>query len=491
MKMTNELFMKLRSMRTFDKLTSAQISQKLGIPERTVRNWWNEDFFPVKLSRIRHKIIHDYEDKINALLAETPSLTGTQLYQKLLRYGFKGSPDVVRRYLAHTRPQSRRTFLELNFEPGEAIQIDFGECGFIQYEGRRIQLKVLAMVLCHSRMMYAELIPSEKLEFTLAGIANGFEFFSGVPRKLIVDNFRGAVDSHPVYGPVVYNKEFLDFCAHYGTLPWACNVYSPYEKGRIERGIGYIKRNFFNGTRFNSLEEAKHGLRIWLDEVANVRVHGTTRKQPCDLFENAERAALLPLNPNRYDCARIMNRTVDAQCRINCDGNRYSVPEKYAFKNVTVRITEKKILIYYENGLVASHLRNYSKGCAVVDPAHVKMMLNERATASRQNLKSDFLALGTGAAQMLEALQLRLCNPEEQMKKILLLADMHGREKVIAAIECAVENRVCGAEYVEIILRQKSRPAENTAGHLHVTRGADNLEVEVAPPNLDAYTKFK
>ena len=186
-----------------------------------------------------------------------------------------------------------------------------------------------------------------------------------------------------------------------------------------------------------------------------------------------------------------MNRTVDAQCRINCDGNRYSVPEKYAFKNVTVRITEKKILIYYENGLVASHLRNYSKGCAVVDPAHVKMMLNERATASRQNLKSDFLALGTGAAQMLEALQLRLCNPEEQMKKILLLADMHGREKVIAAIECAVENRVCGAEYVEIILRQKSRPAENTAGHLHVTRGADNLEVEVAPPNLDAYTKFK
>lgn len=72
-----------------------------------------------------------------------------------------------------------------------------------------------------------------------------------------------------------------------------------------------------------------------------------------------------------------------------------------------------------------------------------------------------------------------------------LLADMHGREKVIAAIECAVENRVCGAEYVEIILRQKSRPAENATGHLHVTRGVDNLEVEVAPPNLDAYTKFQ
>lgn len=491
MKMTNELFMKLRSMRTFDHLSSAQISQKLGIPERTVRNWWNEDFFPVKMTRIRHKIIGEYEKKIEALLAETPSLTGTQLHQKLKQYGFPGSPDVIRRYLARTRPKSRRTYLSLSFDPGEAMQIDFGECGLIQYEGHRIQLKVLAMVLCHSRMMYAELIPSEKLEFTLAGIANGLEFFGGVPRKLIVDNFRGAVDSHPAYGPVVYNREFLDFCAHYGTLPWACNVYSPYEKGRIERGIGYIKKNFFNGVRFTSLAEAKHALRVWLDEVANIRIHGTTRKQPLELFENVEKAALLPLNEKRYDCARILYRTVDTQCRINCDGNRYSVPEKYAFKNVTVRMTEKKVLIYYEDGLVATHLRNYSKGSAVIDPAHVKMMLNERKTAAKQNLKSDFLALGTGAAKMYDALQNRIDNPAEQMKRILLLADMYGRAKLIAAIECAVENNVCGADYVEIILHQKARPVENALGHLHVTRGADNLDIPVAAPNLDAYSKFK
>ena len=491
MKMTNELFMQIRFLHTFEHLSSAQISQKLGLPERTVRNWWNEDFFPVKMNRIRHRLIKPYEKKINSLLAETPTLSGTQLYQRLKKYGFTGSVDVVRRYLSHTRPETRKTYLELSFEPGEAVQIDFGECGMIQYEGHRIQLKVLAMVLCYSRMMYAELIPSEKLEFTLAGISNGFEFFGGVPRKLIVDNFRGAVESHPAYGPVVYNKEFLDFCNHYGTLPWACNVYSPYEKGRIERGIGYIKDNFFKGAKFSSLNEAKHALSVWLDDIANVRIHGTTRKQPKELFESEEKGTLLPLSGRRYESARILTRTVDSQCRISCDGNRYSVPARFAYKMVTVRMTEQKILIYHEGKLIASHLRIFTKGNSVVDPDHVKIMLNERMTAARQNLKSDFLALGPGAAKMLDALQSRIDNPEDHMKKILLLADKYGRDKLTAALECAVENHVCGADYVEMILRQKSQPVENALGHLHVTRGADNLEVQVASPDLNAYDLFK
>ena len=77
------------------------------------------------------------------------------------------------------------------------------------------------------------------------------------------------------------------------------------------------------------------------------------------------------------------------------------------------------------------------------------------------------------------------------MKKILLLADKYGRDKLIAALECAVENRVCGADYVEMILRQKAYPVENVLGHLHVTRGADNLEVQVAPPDLNAYKNFQ
>ena len=490
MKMTNELFMRIRVMHLFDHMTSVQISKQLGIPERTVRNWWNEELFPVKTARIRHREIMGYEDKINALLSESPNLSGNQLHRKLNMYGFTGSVDVVRRYLKENRQKNKRTFLQIKFEAGDAAQVDFGECGKIHYEGKWIQLKVLAVVLCHSRMLYAELVPSEKNEITLAGLANSFEFFGGVPRRLIVDNFKGAVTSHPAYGQVKYNDEFMDFCSHYGTMPVACNVHAPYEKGRIERGIGYIKSSFFNGRKFSSLDEAKHALRIWIDEVANVRIHGTTKQRPIDLFAETEKAALLPLNPKRYDCTRCLERKVTSQCRVSCDGCWYSVPEKYAYKTVIVRVTDIKILIYFENRLIATHTRSFCAGNTVVDPTHEKMMLSSRKNAARQNLKSDFLALGANAALILDALNMRFDNPDTHMKRILALADMYGREKLVAALDAAVQNKVYTADCIELILRQKSRPVENALGYLHVTRGADLVDVKVAESDLDAYKKY-
>lgn len=484
---TNELFMTIRYLHTFEGLSSTQIAEKLRIPARTVRNWWNEDFYPVKMKRIRHKLIGDYAPEIERFLSTAPSLTGTQIYRKLRERGYQGSVDVVRRYLSKTRPKSRRTYLSLTFEPGEAAQLDFGDCGLIHYGDKRIRLHVCAMVLCYSRMLYAELIPSEKLEHTLAFVMNGFQFFGGVPRKLIIDNFKGAVESHSEYGATVYNKAFLDFCAHFGTLPVACNVCSPQEKGRIENGIGYIKGNFFNGSTFSSLEEARHSLRSWLDNVANVRIHGTTRKQPLELFNNTEKAALLELNTRHYDCARLLIRTVDSQCRISCDGNRYSVPEKYAYKPVSVRLTAEKVLIYFNDALIASHLRSFGTGNAVTDPSHVKLMLEERKTAARQNLKSDFLALGKSAAIMLEKLSARLLNPEEHIRKIMVLADMHGKDAVVRAMDAAVDNSVYGADYIEHIVRIRQQPVENALGHLHVTQGADNLKIAVDEPDFNIY----
>ena len=114
-----------------------------------------------------------------------------------------------------------------------------------------------------------------------------------------------------------------------------------------------------------------------------MRIHGTTRKQPKELFETEEKGALLPLNEKRYESARILTRTVDSQCRISCDGNRYSVPARFACKMVTVRMTEQKILIYHEGKLIASHLRIFTRGKSVVDPDHVKIMLNERPRLGR------------------------------------------------------------------------------------------------------------
>lgn len=139
MKMTNELFMRIRVMHLFDHMTSVQISRQLEIPERTVRNWWNEELFPVKTARIRHREIMGFEDKINALLSESPNLSGSQLHQKLNMCGFTGSVDVVRRYLKENRQKKKRTFLQIKFEAGDSAQVDFGECGKLRRKYEVIQ----------------------------------------------------------------------------------------------------------------------------------------------------------------------------------------------------------------------------------------------------------------------------------------------------------------------------------------------------------------
>ena len=484
----NELFMAIRHLKTFENLSSVQIAQRLNIPERTVRNWWNEDFYPVKMNRIKHKLINDkFKNDIEHMLLDCPTLTGVQIHRKLVAHGFQGSVDIVRRYLAVSRPKSRRTFLSLHFEPGEAVQLDFGDCGLLHYGDKRIRLCVCALVLCHSRLMYAELIPSEKLEYTLACIVNCFNYFGGVPQKIIVDNFKAAVSSHPKFGVATFNSNFLDFCNHYRILPVACNVRSPFEKGRIESGIGYIKGNFFNGSKFSSLEEVRFSLQEWLDKVANVRVHSTTREQPRKLFDTIEKEHLQPINPNPFDCARTLFRNVDSQCRINCDGNRYSVPEKFAYQTVVAKITADKVLIYHEDNLIAVHKRNYGHGLSVVDPDHQKLMLEERKTAAHQNLKANFLALGASAACMYSELTNKELNPIEHLKRIMVLVDMYGAEAVKDALKSAVDNQVYGADYVEHIIRLKKRPVENRLGVLHVTQGADNLKIQVPKANLEVY----
>ncbi len=485
--LTHDQYVQIRYLFTVEHLNSVQISERLGIAERTVRNWWKLSAYPQKLETGRSGIMNEFAERIKVMLSEYPKLSGTQIYQRLQRFGYGGSTSTIRRYLSSVRPKNARAFLTLAFEPGEAMQVDFGYSGYLWQGDRKIRLCICAVVLCHSRLMYAEIIPSEKMEHTFACLQNALRFFGGAPRKIIVDNFKGAVLHHGRHGDVRYNSRFLDFTSHYGMLPVACNVRSPHEKGRIENGIGYIKGNLITGSNFSSLEEARLSLQVWLKDIANVRIHGTTRKRPIDLYEQEEKPALLPLNPHCFDCARNETRIVDTRCRVRYDGNQYSVPSRYAKSSVNLKITTDTVYIYHKNKLIAFHARSYSKGEEVVDSQHYQVMLDERRTAAKQNLKSDFLALGRDAEIVWRELQDRLTNPERHMKKIMLLVEIYGKCAVQNALISAVENQVYGSDYIEFLIRLKSRPVENTMGLLHVTKGVDNLNISLETPDLDTY----
>ena len=138
-----------------------------------------------------------------------------------------------------------------------------------------------------------------------------------------------AVDQHDVStGTVRWNKKFLDFVEHYAVLPLASPPYWPRVKGKVEHGVGYVKTSFLEGRTFTDLDDLNRQLEHWLDNVANVRVHGTTGVRPVDRhqeeLEQLRSAAALPT----YDTRPVEIRRVAPDCHFSFAGVRLQRPAR-------------------------------------------------------------------------------------------------------------------------------------------------------------------
>ena len=130
-----------------------------------------------------------------------------------------------------------------------------------------------------------------------------FEFFGGVPRAILYDNLKSVVLQRNAYGKGEHklHQGFLDFAKEYGFNPMLCKPYRAKTKGKVERFIGYLKRNFYiplkAKLKYSSLsidcELLNTQIFKWI-EITNERVHSTTKQKPKELFIK-EQKALLPL----------------------------------------------------------------------------------------------------------------------------------------------------------------------------------------------------
>lgn len=257
----------------------------------------------------------------------------------------------------------------MRFSPGEEAQIDFGEIGRLPLEGKARRVYLFVMTLCFSRYAYYELLSEQRVPSFLGAIRNAFEYFGGAPRRVKPDNLKAAVLIDRL-GQRYYQEDFFRFCQHYGTVPDAARPATPTDKGRTERDIGYAKGNCFRGRSFESFEQAALYLSGWRDTIANLRVHGTTRCKPQELFEAAERAALVSLPLERYEIAEWGLYRVRKDCHVHVAGNYYSVPYRLVGSRVLVRLSEEAVSIFAEGERVAHHAKASGQGRDVTDRSH-------------------------------------------------------------------------------------------------------------------------
>ena len=303
----------------------------------------------------------------------------------------------------------------------------------------------------------------------------------------MIDNLKVGVVRHPTGEKALFNPRYLDFAAHYGFQPVACNVGKGNEKGRVENGVGYVKKNLLSGLEIPSFEAIQVEGQRWRDETANVRIHGETHRKPLELFAQ-EKPLLkaLPIMP--YDCAVI--RPVDANrcCRIVFETNRYSVPSLYASQKLTLKVEPTQLYVFHNEKLIAAHVRCYDRRQNKTDPDHAKDLITQRKKARDQTLLLAFLNLCPQAELFGRKLQDKRLNAPHHIQKIVALSEIYGPDKVARAIEDAITFEAFGCEYVANILMQRERVAA-TPGALHLTRRQDLLDLDIPAANLDLYER--
>ncbi len=480
------VFCQLRELHEQKHLTIPQIAAELALDVKTVAKWVERTAYQVRKAAKRPSKLDPFKGQIVARL-ERHSYTAQQLLQQLKSQGYTGGYSILKEFVRLVRPVRKPAFLMLEFAPGECAQVDWGSFGSIAVGSTRRRLSFFVMVLCHSRMMYVEFSLMEGMEHFLCCHRHALEFLGGSPAKVMIDNLKVGVLEHPRGQPARFNPRYLDFAAHYGFCPVACQVAKGNEKGRVENGVGYVKKNFLNGLDIPSFAAVNPAARQWLETVANVRLHGETHCKPIERFAQ-EKPLLRPLPAMPYDCAVIRPIPANACCRIVLDTNRYTVPFLYASQKLTLKLYPEKLLLYHYEKLIATHLRSYDRRQDIANPDHIQDLLVHRQRARQQTYLQAFLSLGPQADLYARRLQEKRLNAPHHIQKIVALSQIYGLDKTVRAVADALAYDAYGCEYIANILEQRERPSP-APSPLHLTRRQDLLDLDLPLADLNLYEK--
>jgi transposase len=317
----------------------------------------------------RKSLCRDHEALIASRLEA--GLSAERIHRELRDgLGFQGSYQSVKRFAARLRQTQPRRIHRVESAPGEEAQIDFGQGPMIQdARGKKRRTHILRVILGFSRKGYSEAVFRQNTETFLRCIENAFRHFGGVPKVLNVDNLKAAVLRADWFDPDI-NPKLEAFCRHYATSVLPCRPHTPEHKGKVERGIGYVKESALKGHHFESLAAENAHLAHWEKTVADTRIHGTTKRQVAELFAH-ERPHLQPLPASLFPVFEEARRKVGRDSFVEVARAYYEVPPEHIGNEVWVRWDLRMVRILNLRGEpLCSHRRlepgtfSHTLGCA-------------------------------------------------------------------------------------------------------------------------------
>lgn len=370
------------------------ISRETGLARETIRDihtiaeqqgWLTSPTLPTEKEIIKHfdastnktHPLDHIKDKIKEWVQA--GYTFVVITQLVKKYSFDYNEITIRRYIKANFPKIKPPVIRRTFLPGKTAEVDFGYMG-LMYDittKRNRKVWLFSLRLNYSRKAYRELVFNQKAETFFQCHIHAFEYFGGVPEKIVCDNLKAGVIKASLHDPLV-NKAYRMLAEHYGFLISPCQPGRPEHKGGVEKDVDYVKRNFLPlfkehqkdcGREIPLYQDGIIQLMKWCMNIDDNHTVKYTNSSPLQLFDE-ESDSLLKLPLGRWDIVTWHSRIVGDDWKIRIDNAFYSVPYKYIGKDVTVYINTQEVVIFFDYEEIARHSKATRKWERKSKPEH-------------------------------------------------------------------------------------------------------------------------
>jgi transposase len=447
----------------------------------------------------RAPVLGPYKVRIDALLAENERLPrkqqyiGRKIYEIIEAAGYSGSESSVRGYIAQRRKEKKRpqVYIPLEFDPGTDAQVDWGEA-IVIIAGERVTVQLFIMRLCYSRRMFVIAFPTQKQEAFFEGHVQAFYYFQGVPRRISYDNLKAAVRRVLEGRNRQEQESFIVFRSHYLFESHFCTPGQGHEKGRVEKAVGFARRNFLVPIpEVASFEELNaHLLAACL---ADDRRRVDRQKVTVGAAWEMEQPYLRPLPEHDYECCANKTVTLNGFGQVVFETNRYSVPADKAQRNLVLKAYPFRIDVLHLNDVIASHPRCYDREQDILDPLHYLPLLEQRPGAFDHAKPIRHWRKSWPPVYERLLAQLRSRWPDgrgvREFVRILKLHQDHPADLVAQAVGQALEYGCAHADGVQLCLRQLQHP-ELPLAPIDLTQWPELEVVAILAPDLQRYDQL-
>lgn len=330
------------------------IARETGLSRNTVRRYLRDGHLPKKLSHAKHGSKLDPFKPLIDHWVKTDGLLNCQaMLMRLKEKGYTGGATIIKDYVKACRPpKCVKAAQRYETGPGVQAQVDWGFCQYEDVKGRLHRMPVFVMVLGYSRAIYVEFTRRCDIYSFLRCFVHAIEHFRGVPKIMLTDHMKTVVTGMGDDHKPQWNQAFEDFAITIGLTPKLCRVRRPETKGKVERGVGFVKDNFWPGRSYTDINDINRQALAWCAQV-DQRIHGTTGERPYDRMKD-EQLLALP-SPDRLMKFLRVERKVSADGFVSFDGVRYGVHWRYSGQYVLVRQVGQQIEIWHEGERIALH----------------------------------------------------------------------------------------------------------------------------------------